>query len=98
MAEPVDRLELVADREDFRQLGMRNEVDQLALEEVRVLELVDHHELESQLHGVSNRGVVPKQVPSGELEILEVDRGLASLDRRILVCEALEQLLEEIAV
>ena len=98
MAEPVDRLELVADREDLRQLGMRDQVDQLALEEVRVLELVDHHELEPQPHCVSDRLVVAEQIPGRQLEIFEVDGGLSSLGGGILAGEAHEQLLEEIPV
>ena len=48
MPEAVDRLELVADEEE---LGVRGaqQVDELALEAVRVLELVDHDRAEAQL-------------------------------------------------
>ncbi len=42
--------------------------------------------------------VVPKQVPRGELEILEVDDRLPPLGRCIGDAEALEQLLQELAV
>ena len=49
VAEAVDRLELVADGEDLGEIGMRDEVDELALEPVRVLELVDHDHPEAEL-------------------------------------------------
>ena len=55
MPEAVDRLELVADREDLGELRVRDEVDQLALQPVRVLELVDHDHAEPQLRRLADR-------------------------------------------
>ncbi len=42
--------------------------------------------------------VVAEQVARRELQVLEVDDGLATLRRRVLGAEALEQLLQEIAI
>ena len=58
---------------------MRDEVDELALEQVRVLELVDHHDAEAQPRGLAYLLVVPKQIASRELEVLEIDDRLAPL-------------------
>ena len=96
--EPVDRLELVPDREDLRHFRMRDEVDELALEQVRVLELVDHHDAEAQPRRLAHLLVVPKQIASSELEVLEVDDRLAPLRERVLGGEALQQLLEKHAI
>src|SRR5206468_3660552 len=48
VAEAVDRLELVTDEEELRR-GTAQQVDELALQAVRVLELVDHDRPEAQL-------------------------------------------------
>ena len=98
MPEPVDRLELVADREHLGEIRMRDEVDHLALEPVRVLELVDHDHAEPEPGRFANVLVVAKQVAGGELEILEVDDRLASLRSGVLDAEALEKLLQQIAI
>ncbi len=98
VTEAVDRLELVADGEDLGQLGMRDQVDDLALEAVRVLELVDHDEPEAKPDAVPNLLVVAQEVSRGELEVLEVDDRLTALRSRVLGREAFEQLLEQIAV
>ena len=42
--------------------------------------------------------MVAEQVPARELEIFEVDGGLALLRCGVLVGEALEELLEQIAI
>src|SRR5207253_3842132 len=47
MAEAVDRLELVTDEEDFGR-GPAEEIHELALQAIRVLELVDHDRPEPQ--------------------------------------------------
>jgi hypothetical protein len=96
--EAVDRLELVADGEDLAVVRMRDQVDQLALQTVRVLELVDHHSAEAEPGRFPHRVVVAQQVSCSELEVLEVDDRLASLRRRIRLAEALEQLLQELTV
>ena len=96
--EAVDRLELVADGEDLGEVGVRDEVDELALQPVRVLELVHHDHPEPQLRRLAHRRVVAEQIACGELEILEVDDRLTTLRRRVLRAEPLEQLLQEVAV
>ena len=98
VAEPVDRLELVSDREDLRRIGVCNEVDELALQPIRVLELVHHDHPEAQLRRLAHGRVVAEQVARGELQVLEVHDGLATLRRRVLGSEPLEQLLQEIAI
>ena len=99
MAEPVDRLELVADEEHvLRGPAPGEQVDQLALERVRILELVDHDRPEAQLLGLEDPGVVREQVAGQQLEILEVECGLTLLAGRILGREQIEQLLEQILV
>ena len=90
--EAVDRLELVADEEEV--LG-GEQVDQLALEPVRVLELVDEHRAEAPALAVADRRVIPQEVPRVQLEILEVERRLAVLGGCVGVGEAPQQLLEE---
>jgi hypothetical protein len=94
--EAVDRLELVADREDVGVLGQQ--VDQLALEPVRVLELVDHDRAEAQGLLRADRLVVAQEVARDQLEVLEVERGLARFRRRVRLRETVEQHLEQVAV
>ena len=96
VAEAVDRLELVADEEEIGVLA--EEVDQLALEPVRVLELVHHDRAEAELLARADVRVRTQQVPRAQLEILEVEHRLAVLRRLVLRGEAVEQLLEEGAV
>ncbi len=105
MAEAVDRLELVPDVEDvLRGAGARRvrlggeQVDQLALEGVRVLELVDHDRAETELLGLADPAVVHQQVAREQLQVLEVERRLALLPRRVLGGEQVEQLLQQILV
>jgi hypothetical protein len=93
--EPVDRLELVADEE---QVLRGKQVDQLALEAVRVLELVDQHRAEAPALALADRRLVAEQVARGELEVLEVERRLGRLRGGVRVGEAPEQLLEQRAV
>ena len=97
--EPVDGLELVPHVEHFLRGRAAGEgVDQLALEAVRVLELVHHDEPEAELLGLAHGRVVAKQVARHELEVLEVERRLARLRGRVLVGEAAEEILEQVAV
>ena len=57
--EAVDRLELVSDEEPLAVSARRgDEVDQLALQTIRVLELVDHDRAETQLLPLADRLVV----------------------------------------
>ena len=92
MAEAVDRLELVADEED---LLARDEVDELALEPVRVLELVHENRAEAPARVVADLLVQLQEVARLELKILEVEGGLARLRLAVRRVEGAEQLLEE---
>ena len=99
VTEAVDRLELVADEEELvtgRPAG--EQVDQLALEPVRVLELVDHDRPEAQLLALADRLVVAQEIARAQLQILEVERGLAVLALLIRSGKAVEQFLQQIAV
>ena len=104
VAEAVDRLELVADKEQL--LGpagvgvvpARDQVDELALEPVRVLELVHEHRAEAPRLAAAHVGVVAQQVAGAQLEILEVERRLTLLGSGVRGGEALEQLLQQVAV
>ena len=93
--EAVDGLKLVTDEEEV--LG-GEQVDELALEAVRVLELVHEHRAEVPALAVADRGVIPQEVPRVQLEILEIERGLTILGGCVGVGEAPQQLLEEPAV
>ena len=95
VAEAVDRLELVSDEE---QLVARDQVDQLALQSVRVLELVDTDLAEAELLTLANGGVVAEQIARAELQVLEVERRLPVLRRLVRALERLEQALEQHAV
>ena len=97
VTEPVDRLELVADGEDLGQLGMRDQVDDLALKAVRVLEpsTMTSRKRSSTLSRTCRRRAAR---PRSELEVLEVDGRFTALRSRVLGREAFEQLLEQIAV
>ena len=93
--EAVDRLELVADEE---QLVAGDEVDQLALQPVRVLELVDADLAEAELLARADLLVVAQQVAGSELEVVVVERRLAVLRLLVAALEAQQQLLEQLAV
>src|SRR4029434_7095503 len=80
--EAVDGLELVADEE---QVIRGEEVDELALEAVRVLELVDENRAEAPALSLADRRLVAQQVPRGELEVLEVEGRLGRLSRGVTV-------------
>ena len=96
--EPVDRLELVADDEEVAALDRREQVEQLGLQAVRVLELVDHDRAEPLPLALPDLRVVPEQVARAELEVLEVERGLAVLRVRVGGREGRQQLLQQLAV
>ena len=99
MAEAVDRLELIADEEPLVVAWSAGEqIDQLALQPVRVLELVDHDRTEAQLLSFADRRVVTQEVARAQLQILEVERRLAVLPLLVGGSEADEQLLEQITV
>src|SRR5215470_112905 len=78
MPEPVDRLELVADEEQLR-FRRPQQVDDLGLKAVRVLELVDEDRAEARLLALAQLRLRPEEIARLELEVLEVERGLARL-------------------
>src|SRR5262249_6240375 len=97
MPEAVDRLELVADEEPLAARAA-DQVDQLALQAVRVLELVDHHRAEAQLLALADRRVVAQEVACTQLQVLEVERRLAVLRLLVRGSECRQKLLQEVAV
>ena len=97
VAEAVDRLELVPD-EELLALGAGDQVDQLALQPVGVLELVHHDSPETELLAFADRRVVAEQVARTQLQVLEVECGLAVLRLLIGRGECREQLLQQITV
>ena len=91
VAEAVDGLELVADEEELLVLrALGEQVDDLALEPVRVLELVDHDRAEPPALPLPDPGVVPQEVAGSELEVLEVERRLAVLRRAVGAAERVQ--------
>ena len=76
----------------------REQVDELALEPVRVLELVHHDRAEAQLLALAQLVVVAQEIAGSQLQILEVERRLGVLRGGVRVREALQQLLQELAV
>ncbi len=98
MAEGVDRLELVADVEDLLLDPGGDEIDEVALERVRVLELVDHDRAEPQLLGLSHPRVRGEEIAGEQLQVLEVERRLALLGGAVLGGEQVEELLEKVAI
>ncbi len=91
VAEAVDRLELVADREQVRALERLEHVE---LEPVRVLELVDHDQVEA-LAPLAPRAGVGEQVAHAQLEVGEVDPGARGLRRLVLAAETVQQVVEQ---
>jgi hypothetical protein len=106
VSEAVDGLELVPDEEELlhalpaaggpRPVG--DEIDQLALQRVRVLKLVDHDGAETERLALTDLIVAAQEVACGELEILEVERRFPGLGVGVRALERGEQILEEVAV
>ena len=78
MPEAVDRLELVAHEEELA-VRAREQVDELALQPVRVLELVDHDRPEAPALALADLLVLLEQLARQHLEVLEVERRLPVL-------------------
>ena len=91
MAEAVDRLRLVADRE---QVVALQRLEHVELQPVRVLELVDHDQREA-LGPAGALGGIREQVADAQLEIVEVDRRPRRLGRRVGRAEGVEQRVEQ---
>src|SRR5204863_7735798 len=98
VAERIDRLELVADEEDVLLRAAGEQVDQLALERVRVLELVDHDRPEAQLLRFADARVVREEIAREQLQVFEVECRLALLARRVLGCEETQERLQQLAL
>ena len=94
VAEAVDGLELVTDEE---QLVRVEQIDQLALQPVRVLELVDHDRAEAQPLALGDLGDREK-IARPELEILEIERRLTILRLLVGGAEPGQELLQQVAV
>ena len=88
VAEAVDRLELVADREQVVALERLQHVE---LEPVGVLELVDHDQREALRPALPVLGVGGEQVAHAELEVLEVEPRALRLGLGVARAEAREQ-------
>ena len=95
MAEAIDGLELVADEED---LVACHQVDQLALEAVRVLELVHEDRAEAPARVVADLLVQLQKGAGLQLQVFEVECRLASLRLGVGRVELTQDLLEERAV
>ena len=92
MPEAVDRLRLVADGEQVVALERLQHVE---LQPVRVLELVDHDQVESLRPARAGAGVGREQVAHAQLEVLEVDARARRLGRGVRAAEAVEQVVEQ---
>ena len=97
MPEAVDRLELVADEEDLGVL-VREQIHELALEPVRVLELVDHDRAEAPALALADLGVVAQELARQQLQILEVECRLAVLRLAVAPVVGQQELLQLLAV
>jgi len=95
--EAIDRLELVADEEQLRVLACEK-IHELALEAVRVLELVDHDRLEAPALAPADLLVVAKELAHEKLEVLEVERRLAVLGGAVGAVVGEQELLQLPAV
>ena len=92
VAEAVDRLQLVADREEVVAVE-RPEDRELAC--VRVLELVDHQQLEALRPGPANALPLAQQLAREQLEVVEVGGAALLLGVCVGGAEATEQLVDE---
>ena len=92
VAEAVDRLVRVADREQVVPL---EQLEDRALQPVRVLELVDHHVLEALAVVLAQAGLVDQQVAREQLEVLEVEPRARAPSARVALVEESEQLAQQ---
>ena len=90
--EAVDRLRLVADREQVVALERLQHVE---LQPVGVLELVDHDQAEPLRPAAAGPGVGREQVAHVQLEVLEVDARPRRLGGGVRAGEAVEQVVEQ---
>ncbi len=92
MAESVDRLELVADRE---QVALLQGAENRELARVGVLELVDHQELEALRPCAPDRLAGLEQCARAQLEVVEIEAAALLLELLVGVSKAPEQLVEQ---
>ena len=90
--EAVDRLRLVADRE---QVPALQRLEHVELEPVGVLELVDHDQLEALRPARAQAVVAREQVAHAQLQVLEVDAGAGGLGRGVGAAEAGQQRVDQ---
>ncbi len=90
VAEAVDGLQLVADRE---QVAAVERAQDRELARVGVLELVDHQQLEALRPGHAQVRVLGEQRAREQLEVVEVDRHVAALELLVRLGELHEQLV-----
>ena len=95
--EAVDGLELVPDEEQLGVLA-REKVDQLALEAVRVLELVHHDRAEAPALALADLLVVAQELAREQLQVFEVEGGLAILGAAVGTIVGEQELLELLSV
>ncbi len=90
--EAVDRLRLVADRE---QVPALERLEHVELQPVRVLELVDHDECEALGPSGAQGGIAREQVAHAQLQVVEVDARPVGLGLRVCGAERVEQRVEQ---
>src|SRR5690242_946110 len=73
----------------------RDRLDQRELHAVRVLQLVDHDPLEAVRVALAQLVVLREQIARHQLEILEVESGHGSLERRVPTTEPSQQLRQQ---
>ena len=88
--EAIDRLELVAHEEALR-ASRQQQVEDVALQAVRVLELVDEQLVHALVDAGAHGLVAFEQVTRHQLQVLEVDRALLRLERGIGGLEPAQQ-------
>src|ERR1700736_264017 len=92
MAETVDRLLCVADRE---QVFARDRLDELELDLVGVLQLVDHHVLETLAVALAQLASGTEQLAGHELQVLEIEPRAVALALRVALTERAQQTVEQ---
>ena len=96
IAEPVDGLVLVADREELG-VGAAEGFDELQLDAVRVLELVDHDVEEPPAPEISHLLGGRQHLDGEELEVREVESGPRGLELGVAAVGLLEHGVERVA-
>ena len=90
--EGIDRLERVADREEVVSV---ERADDPHLARVRVLELIDHQQIEALPRCRGDLRVLVKQPCRGELQVVEIGAAAGLLEQAEAPCELRQQLVQE---